>query len=456
MGGVSHQVINSASEKDYDLIVIGGGPAGYAAALRAGQTGLKTALIEKGHLGGMCLNWGCIPVKCMLESARLLEQLKEACNFGVEGVDPDQLHLNWRTARDRAARVSARLIGNIETLLERQAVDLIQGEAKLRNPGEVQVENRRLRAAHLLIATGSRPLPLSGSIPGEQVLEIWSLLNLPVLPGSVCIAGEGPNAVEIAQLLRLAGCRVSLVCPAAELLPGLDPRLSGFALDLLRRIQVDVLLETVPGEWENGKLRAGTQQLECERVVNCSLRRAVLPAMDFDLELEDGWIKVDDYLATSQAGIYAAGDVNGRSSLAHAASAQGVQVVNAVQGIRRLVNFKQYPFNLYTIPEIAQVGMTGPELQAEGVEFRETEQPLAMNGKSLAEGHPEGFVRLLSEKRFGQVLGVQIVAPHATDLIAEASVLLELEGTVYDLARVIHAHPTVAEIYSEAGFSSGI
>ena len=436
---------------DFDLIIIGAGPAGYVAAIRAGQVGLKTALVEKADLGGMCLNWGCIPTKSLLESAKLYERIRTAAQFGIEGIDEYKLRFNWRLARDRAQRIVRRLTRGVEGLLAKNGVAVISGEATLVGPGQVRAGDRLLMAANIFIATGSRPRPLEAPIPAELVVEVEQLVRPAEVPQQVVVYGEGGNALEVAQMLKLSGGTVALVAAAGRLIPAADPYLSRFIQGRLSRDGIRLYLgAAITGHYESGIL-AGGERVQCERVINCSLRQAVLPPVECQLDLADGFIQTDEYLQTNLPGVYAIGDVNGRSDLAHVASAQGLHAVNVVKGIRRKMEQRHFPLNIYSQPEIAQIGFTEPELAAQGVDYKVSEFPLAANGKALAEGTLDGFVRLLSDKRFGEVLGVQIVAAHATDMIGEAAAILQMEGTVYDLAKVAHAHPTVSEIFMEAG-----
>jgi dihydrolipoamide dehydrogenase len=446
--------MESKKTPDYDLLIVGAGPAGYVAAIRAGQVGLKTALVERDRVGGMCLNWGCIPTKAMLESARLLERVRQAKQFGIDGVNEAKLKFNWGAARDRADRVVRRLAGGVEAYLARYGVETIRGEAELVAPTAVRVGQRLIEAGHVFLATGSRPAPLPAAVPPELALEIDGLFALRELPASVAVVGQGPNALELALLLKMAGSVVTLVSPAAALLSQADPYLSNYALNRLRHQGVRVIMEAVPTGSTAGGILVGDERILCERVLNASRRRAVIPKVGFELTLDDGFVFTDDYLQAGHPNLFAVGDVNGRSDLAHAASAQGLHAVNAVKGVRWKLEGRRYPLNIYAFPEIAQVGLTEPEIQARGIDYRINEYPLAANGKALAEGQAEGFVRLLSEKRYGEVLGVQIVAAHASDMIAEAAAIIQAEGTVHDVARIVHAHPTVSEVFLEAGLAA--
>lgn len=437
----------------YDLIIIGSGPAGYVAAIRAGQVGLKTAIIEKSKIGGMCLNWGCIPTKALLESAKKMEAVRGAVEFGIDGIDKNKLSFNWQTALKRSDRIVKRLTKGVEFLLKKNGVEIITGEAEISSPTSVTVENRLLETRNIIIATGSRPA-MNYTLSEGMVLEIADLLNLEQLPEKPVVLGDGPHAAELAQFFKMAGKEVKLLVPGEVFLPGLDPFLSDYMRKSFKKSKIDILFFSRLESGAGGVLLVDGNEVSCDRLINASRREAVVPASHVELVLENGFIKVDDFLRTSIDTVFAVGDVNGKSYLAHAASAQGLHAVNVISGVDRPLDIRRIPLNMYTFPEIAQVGMTEPEVKAQGLDYRVSDFPLTANGKALAEGNTEGFVRILSEKKYGEVLGVQIVADHATDMIAEAASVLQLEGTVFDIANTIHAHPTVSEIFMEAGFAA--
>lgn len=433
---------------DYDLIIIGSGPAGYVAAIRAGQLGLKTALVEKERIGGMCLNWGCIPFKAMLESARRYRETGRAAEFGIDGVDPEKISFNWKTAVKRARDIVTRLTKGVEYLLKKNGVEIIRSTASIAAPGLVKVGGRPITAPQIVIATGSLPGKTDLPVPPEPVIEIRDLLSLETVPENPVVLGDGATAVELAQMFAFTGRKVTLIAPGDRLLPEVDPFLGNFVRNRLKKDGVEVLLNARASGSGSGALKAG------DTLVNCSARQAVLPSSEIDLPTKDGFIEVDDRLRTAVTGILAIGDVNGRSTLAHMASAQGLFAADSIKGLEGSMDFSRSPVNIYTFPEVAQIGLDEPEAKKRGVDFRISEFPLSANGKSLAEGFSEGMIRMLSEKKYGEVLGVQIIAPHATDMIAEAAVLMEMEGTVLDVARTVHAHPTVSEIFMEAGFEA--
>ena len=439
---------------DYDLIIIGSGPAGYVAAIRAGQLGLKTLVVEKERVGGMCLNWGCIPFKALLESARRYREMGRAAEFGIDGIDPEKISLNWKIAVRRARQIVTRLTKGVEYLLKKNGVEIIAGTGSLAAAGTVKVGNRRITAPQIIIATGSIPGKAELPVPGKLVIEIRDLLNLEVVPQRPAVLGDGATAVELAQLLAFAGRKVVLLAPGDRLLPEVDPFLGSFVRNRLKKDDVEVVLNARISGYERGALKVGDASIPADALVNCSSRLAVLPDSEIDIPLKDGFIEVDDRLRSPVTGILAIGDVNGRSALAHMASAQGLFAANSIKGVEGRMDFSRSPVNIYTSPEMAQIGLDESQVKSKGIDFRISEFPLSANGKALTEGYSEGMIRMLSEKRYGEVLGVQIIAPHATDMIAEAAVLMEMEGTVLDVARTIHAHPTVSEIYMEAGFAA--
>ena len=431
----------------YDLIVIGSGPAGYVAAIRAGQTGLKTLVIDRKYIGGMCLNWGCIPTKALLESAKTLRKVRQASDYGITGIDKEALGFDWPKARERAFGVVNKLTRGIEFLWKKAGVEFLQAEARIISPTEVVADQRSFETKAILIATGSKPMP---QVLFPKAIELEELFSLPALPDRPLIYGRGANLVELAQFFALIGKQVTILASDLPLIPQLDSALDSFMQKKLKKDKISII-PLAESKIQDGILIYKDTAVEFDAAINASFRNAVIPQSEVELKLQDGFIHTDRNHETSVKGIYAAGDVNGKSYLAHAASAQGLEVVNALNGIEIQDELRRYPLNIYTDPEMAQVGKTEAQLKAEGHEYQVSQYPLTANGKALAEGESEGFIRLLWEPRYHEVLGVQIVAANATDLISEAGILLELEGTTFDLARTIHAHPTISEIYMEAG-----
>ncbi len=422
---------------NYDLIIIGAGPAGYVSAIRAGQLGMKTLLVEKSKLGGMCLNWGCIPSKSLIESAKLFVKAKELKRYGIDGIDNNSISFNWKTAVRNAFATTTKLSKGVEFLLKKNGVEVMIGSAKIKSANSIVIENQLIEAKNIIIATGSMP-----NKGGETELRIDDFYNLDKLPENIVFYGNGPVSVEFAQMASMAGAKVKIFTQDELLVPQLDNYLLEFLKKKLKKDKIEIIND---------------ESLVPENAVKVNVRRrkAILPESELEIKLNDkGFIETNDNLETSIAGIYAIGDVNGKSAFAHAGSAQGLYVVNQLKGIKADFDLKKYPINIYTSPEIAQIGLTEQELIEQEIDFKVSSFPLSANGKAIINSDTEGEVRILSEKKYGEVLGVQIIAAHATDMIAEAAAYMSLEATIYDVASTIHAHPTVSEIFLEAGFEA--
>lgn len=440
---------------DYDVLIIGAGPAGYVAAIRAGQVGLKTAIVEKQYIGGMCLNWGCIPTKAILESAKKIQKAKDLSAFGIDGVDADKIVFNWGKVKSRSKRITRKLTAGVNFLLKKNGIDVINGTAKIGTENSVLVDDRKITAKHIIIATGSKPKPMGEAFSDAPVVEMENLFEVEDFPENIVVTGNHISAVEMAQFFRLIGKNVTLVANSDYFLDGLDAFLIEYIRKQAASDKIELITDAYPEKYADGELIFSDKKVKCGLIVNCNSRKATIPESETPLQLtERGFIKTDDHFQTNIDGVYAVGDAGGKSFLAHMASAQGIHVINAIKGIQAHFDYSTYPINMYTAPEIAQIGLTGQQIKNEGYDYKISEFPLSANGKALIENNTEGFIRLLSDKKYGQVLGVQIVAENATDMIAEAGAYLKVEATVYDVANTIHAHPTVSEIFFEAGFDA--
>jgi len=440
---------------DYDLIIIGAGPAGYVAAIRAGQLGLKTAIVEKKHIGGMCLNWGCIPSKAILESAKVFEKTKLLSEFGIDGVDLDNISFNWDTVKKRSKKITKKLTTGVNFLLKKNAIEIINGTAKVGSDKSVYVDGKKITAENIIVATGSKPKKLDDKLEDAPSVEMENLFDLTELPEKIVVLGNHVSAVEIAQFFKLIDKKVTLVANSTYFLDGIDKYLIEYITKNIASNGIELISEGYPSKYAEGKLTVGDKKIECDLLVNCSSRKATIPESETPFELtERGFIKTDNDFKTNIPGVYVIGDAAGKSFVAHMATTQGIHVVNAIKGIKASFDYPTYPINMYTSPEISQIGMTEEMIKEEGYDYKVNEFPLSANGKAMIEGNTEGFIRMLSDKKYGQVLGVQIVGKHATDMIAEAGAYLKVEGTIYDVANTIHAHPTVSEIYFEVGFDA--
>ena len=440
----------------FDLIIIGGGPAGYVAAIRAGQLGMKVAVVEKNKLGGMCLNWGCMPSKTFIETAKLFDRLSKAASFGIDGIDKKALGINWKKTVARKDRIVMRLVKGVEFLMKKNNVQVITGLARIVGDNKVVVDDSEYETKKILISTGSRPERLKyPNLPDEKLVEIDDFFSRTEIPDSFLIDGGRINACEIAHMLRLSGKKVTMVTNEDSLVPFLDKSLREFIIDKFKKNKIKVITNSEITKDGVDGVFVGEEFIECAYVINARHRNPVLPEMEgLELELEDGHLRVNEFMQSSSPNIYAAGDCAGQY-FAQIASAMGSAAVNHMNEIKEPLDFGKIPINMYTDPEIASVGMTEDELIDKKIEYKIGNFPLSINGKSMIEGQTEGFVKVLTETKYGEVMGVHIVAAHATDMIAEAVMAMKLESTIEDIARVVHAHPTVSETFMEASFIAG-
>ena len=442
----------------YDIIIIGSGPAGYVAAIRAGQTGMKCAIIERDTIGGMCLNWGCIPSKSLMESLKLYQKIiKESSRFGIDGIDKKAVSFNWNKAIKRSDGIVKKLTGGVEFLLKKNGVDVIKGEAKIVSANSVLVENRLLETKNIVVATGSTS-PKIESDNANLVIDVKHLFTEREIPQNIVIAGKSSIAIELAQAFSMMEKEVTIISDGGSIMPKADPYISNYILNKLKKERIKILfnksVESVKNKVKDGLLTLDSDEVRCDIIINALDRKGNIPLSDIPIETFNGYIVTDQNFETSVKGIFAVGDVNGKSMYAHIGSAQGLNVVNRLNGIDYKLEIEKLPMNMYTVPEAAQIGYTEDKIKESGVDYKISEFPLSANGKAQTEGGAEGFVRILSETKYGEVLGVQIVAPNATDMINEAAAYMQLESTVYDIAGTIHTHPTVSEVFMEAGFEA--
>lgn len=447
----------------YDLVVIGGGPGGYVAAIRASQLGKKVACVEMERAGGTCLNWGCIPTKALLKNAHLYHQLKH--DAGTFGLSFDNLSYDWGKVVGRSRQVASRLAGGIEFLFKKNKVDYVKGFGSLAGAGKVEVKKEDgtteiLEAKNIIIATGakSRELP---SLPfnGKSVISSKEAMVLEKQPKSMVIIGAGAIGVEFAYVYNAFGTEVTIVEMMANMLPVEDDEVSEAITKSYRKGGVTCLTSTkVTGTKDHGdsvtltvENADGTKEITAEVCLVAIGVAPVMPGGELPKLTDRGWIEIDERYETSIPGVFALGDISGPPWLAHTASFEGVQCVEGmfVEGakVRRV---DQFPGCTYCYPEVASVGKTERALKEEGIEYKVGRFPYQALGKAQASGETEGFVKLLFGKEHGEVLGAHIIGENATDLISEMGLALSLEATIDDIHATIHAHPTLAEAIHEA------
>ncbi len=445
------------------ITIIGAGVGGYPAAIRAARLGAEVTLIEKDALGGTCLNRGCIPAKSLLQSAAVVRTMKEAGTFGVtcKGFDVD-----FGAVMARKDLVVARLARGVGALLKAKKVNVIRGTASFVDPRTVQIREsgETVRGDAVLIASGSKPerIPIEG-IDGPDVLDSSQVLAMSALPKSAVIVGGGVIGVEFAQFLSAMGTEITILERMPGLVPGIDREIAAVLQKQIAAAGVTV----VTGAAVTGIARRGPENLvtfsagdrtgtvSAEKVLLSVGRKPDLSLLGLDrvgVRHESGAIVVDEFMETNVPGIYAAGDVVGGLMLAHLASAQGECAVRNILGRREALNDKAVPSCIYTNPEAASVGLTEEAARERG-EVRIGRFPFRANGKAVILDETEGLVKIVSDAAAGEVLGVHIVGPHATDLIAEAVLGIRRRMTAADFSRAIHPHPTLAEAIMEAAMA---
>nr|MBC7243719.1 dihydrolipoyl dehydrogenase [Chloroflexota bacterium] len=450
-----------------DIAIIGAGPGGYVAALRAAQLGAKVVLVEKGKLGGVCLNWGCIPTKTLLRTAELLNLAREAADYGVI---VSEVKLDWSAAQKRKEAVVRRLTGGVKFLLEKAGVQLLPGIARFVSPSALEVVGEggqeRVEAKDYVIATGSRPasLPIPG-LEGSGVLTSDDALSMDALPGSLLIIGAGPIGVEFATLFRACGVQVTLVELLPRVLPTLDADLGAEVERALKKAKVAVYTASQVSKVasNNGKYAVTIQgaaqatTVEVDKILVAVGRRPNVEELRLDsvgVQVEKAGIKVDEFMRTNLPHVYAVGDVTGGILLAHVAMHEGVVAVENAIGLQRAMNYAAVPSCVFTWPEVASVGLSEEQARQQGYDLKVGKFPFRANGKALAQGEQEGLVKIVAESKYGQILGVHIVGPHASDLIQEGTLALTLEATLDELEVAIHPHPTLSEAVAEAALAA--
>jgi dihydrolipoamide dehydrogenase len=451
---------------EHDLVVIGGGPGGYVAAIRAAQLGMNVACIdENDRFGGTCLRVGCIPSKALLESSHLFAESRD--HFAAHGIKASGLMLDLPTMLSRKDKIVEQLTGGIDMLFKRKQVTSYRGRGRLLDPDTVLVQGKdepvRLRAKHILLAAGSRSATMRGvEEDGQRIGNSTMALSFTSVPEHLVVIGGGYIGLELGSVWRRLGSRVTVLEALPRIMPGMDGEIAQLAQRTFERQGLEFRLES----WvESARVEGnrcvvqckGAEPLVCDRVLVAAGR---VPC-SHDLGLETvgietdrrGFIAVDKNYQTAVPGIYAVGDLIGGAMLAHKASEEGIVCVERMTGMQSHVNYDAIPGVAYTSPEIASVGKTEEQLKEAGVAYAKGVCPYGASGRALALGDTQGRVKILADAQTDRVLGVHIIGARAGDLIAEAAVAIEFGASSEDIARCCHAHPTLAEVVHEAALA---
>ncbi len=450
---------------NYDLIVIGSGPGGYVAAIRASQLGLKTAVVERAELGGICLNWGCIPTKALLKSAQVYEYIKHSEDYGitVEG----EIKADFTKIVERSRNVAAGMSKGIQFLFKKNKIDVITGFGKLKNNQTVIVDNNgeltEYTAKHIMLATGARAKELPNiKIDNEKIIGYRKALTLEKLPESMVIIGSGAIGSEFAYFYNAMGVKVTLVEFMPTIVPNEDEDVAKQLGRSFKKAKMKVMVGTsVKSVDTSGNLckvvvenKKGEETIEAEIVLSAVGVQPNLENIGIEelgIELEKGKVKVDYYYCTNIENIYAIGDIVHGPSLAHVSSAEGITCVEKIAGMEvEPVDYKNIPGCTYTSPEVASVGMTEKMAIEAGYEIKVGKFPFTASGKASAAGTKDGFVKLIFDAKYGELLGGHMVGANVTEMIAEIVAIRKLETTGHDLIKTIHPHPTMSEAIMEA------
>ena len=450
---------------NYDVVIIGGGPGGYVAAIRARQLGLKTALVEREHLGGVCLNWGCIPTKALLHNAEVIHLLDEGKTYGFS-FDKDSLSVDYAVAHKRSRQVSERLVRGVGFLMRKNEVDVLEATGSLRSATEVALSTGdTLSTQHVILATGARARSIPGvEIDGERLISARHALELTEVPGSIAVIGAGAIGVEFAHVWRAYGADVTILEMLPSVLPLEDADISQEMAKALAKQGIKVRTNTkvervdVSGDGPGLTLSVSedgqTETIPAEKAlmaIGVQPNSENLGLETAGVKTERGWITVDETMRTNLPSVYAIGDVTGNMPLAHVASAQGIVAVEAIAGLEpETLVYANIPRCTYASPEVASVGLTEAQAREEGHDVNVGQFPFQANGKALAINDYAGFVKIVSESQYDQILGVHMIGPHVTDMIAEATGMIRLETTTEELAHTVHPHPTLSEAVMEA------
>ncbi len=449
----------------YDLAIIGGGPGGYVGALRAAQLGMRVALVERDRVGGLCLNWGCIPSKALLWNAEVVNLVREADTWGIAF---DNLRVDLGKAVDRSRKVVDRMVGGVEFLLKKRGVTVHQGVGRPKSAREIAVEpsGEVVEANAIIIATGARPRSLPGvEIDGRIVITSREALELREPPARAVIVGGGPIGCEFAYLWNAYGTQVTILEMLGHLLPLEDEDVSAQVERAFKKAKIGfrtgakVAGISVTDGAAKVRFAIGEkeEELQADRVlmgVGFQPNTENLGLDDIGVETERGWVKVDQRLHTNVPGVFAIGDVTGRMMLAHVASAMAVDVVERLAGLEPPeLDYDKMPRATYCQPQVGSVGLTEKQARERGHEVKIGRFPFRAVGKAVATDHTDGLVKVVADARTGELLGVHLVGPDATELLAEAALGIALESTPRELGWLVHAHPTLAEAVKEAALA---
>ncbi|MCG8697974.1 MAG: dihydrolipoyl dehydrogenase [Bacteroidales bacterium] len=450
----------------YDVIVIGSGPGGYVTAIRSAQLGFKTAVVERAELGGICLNWGCIPTKSLLKSAQVFDYVSHASQYGVNV--PDGASADFEGMVKRSREVAAGMSKGIQFLLKKNKVEHIQGTGKLKSKSVVTVTDDKgaatdYEASHIVLATGARSRELPNlKQDGEKIIGYRKAMTLDKQPESMIVVGSGAIGSEFAYFYNTIGTKVTLVEFMPNIVPLEDVEVSKTLERSFKKSGMKVMtkssVESVDASGEKCKVVIKTPKGEETHEADVVLSAVgIAPNIEgigleeLGVVVENGKVKVDEYYRTNVEGVYAIGDIVSGQALAHVASAEGIACVEKIAGLNpETIDYENIPGCTYTVPEVASVGMTEKAAKEAGYELKVGKFPFTASGKASAAGNKDGFVKLIFDEKYGELLGAHLIGLNVTEMIAELVAVRKLETTGHELIKTVHPHPTMSEAVMEA------
>ena len=444
----------------YDIIVLGSGPGGYVTAIRASQLGFKTAIVEKESLGGVCLNWGCIPTKALLKSAQVFEYLKHAEDYGLIAKDFDK---DFNAVVKRSRNVADGMSKGVQFLMKKNKIDVIEGFGKLKPGKKIDVNGTTYSADHIIIATGARSRELP-SLPqdGEKVIGYRKAMTLPEQPKKMIVVGSGAIGVEFAYFYNAMGTQVTIVEYLPKIVPVEDDEVSKqlersfkkSGIKIMTSAEVTAVDTSGDGVKATVKTNKGEQELEADIILSAVGIKTNIENIgleDVGIVVDRDKIIVNDFYQTNIPGYYAIGDVTPGQALAHVASAEGILCVEKLAGHHvEPLDYGNIPGCTYCTPEIASVGLTEQQAKEKGLDIKVGKFPFSASGKASASGHKEGFVKVIFDAKYGEWLGCHMIGTGVTDMIAEAVLGRKLETTGHEVLKAVHPHPTMSEAVMEA------
>jgi dihydrolipoamide dehydrogenase len=449
----------------FDVVVVGGGPGGYVAAIRAAQLGMRTGLVEKAELGGVCLNWGCIPSKALIHNAEVLELVQRAGEFGIS---VENVQADLAKAVDRSRKVVDRMVKGVQYLMRKNKIEVIRGEAALRSPTEIEVrpDEQVLTTRHIVLATGARPRNIPTlPVDGEHVIGSYQALQTGKVPVSVVVVGAGPVGMEFAYVWSSYGSKVTVVEALPRVMPQEDEEISSGLERAMGKRGVTIITGAPVEGIELGEGGAGvhyskdgqTQTVHAEKVlvsIGVQGNSDNIGLEGLGVQVNRSWVPVDDRMQTNVAGVYAIGDLTGHLALAHVASAQGVLVAEHLAGLNPpVLDYDQMPRATYCRPEVASIGLTEAQARERGHEVKTGSFPFRPNGRALALAEPDGLIKVVADGKTREILGVHMLGPSVTELLGEVSLARTLEATPAEIGFAVHPHPTLSEVLKEAALA---